>query len=68
MNFKTYLKLLFHAIITSAIILSIPITTCVIAYNHIPDWATVILSLATSVISLYAGVCYMFYIVNNNKV
>lgn len=68
MNFKTYLKLLFHAIITTVIILSIPVTTCVIAYNYIPNWATFIISLSTSVISLYAGVCYMFYIVNKNKV
>ena len=68
MNFKNYLKLLFHVIITGVIILSIPITTCVIADSHIPDWATVVLSLATSVISLYAGLCYIFYIVNKNKI
>ena len=68
MNFKTYLKILFHVVITCVIVLSIPITTCVVFYNRIPDWATVVLSLATSVISLYAGVCYMFYIVNKNKI
>ena len=68
MNFKTYLKLLFHVVITCVIVLSIPITTCVVFYNLIPDWATVVLSLATSVISLYAGICYMFYIVNKNKI
>ena len=63
MKFTTYLKLMFHVIITALIILTVPVLLVIALYNRLPDWALVIISTVTGIISMYPAINYMWYIV-----
>ena len=63
MKLKTYIKLLFHAIVTMLIILSLPITLCVVLKSNVPDWVTIVSSLTSAAITIFFGIKYMIFIV-----
>ena len=64
MTVKTYLKLLLHAVITMLIILSVPITLCIIlSYNGVPDWIITVSALASASVTLFFGIKYVIFIV-----
>ena len=63
MTLKTYYKLLFHAIVTTLIILSLPITLCVVLHSNVPDWVTIVSSLASGFITIFFGIKYVIFIV-----
>ena len=66
MNFKTYIKLMFHVIVTLTIIL-LPVTVaCVLVYNRIPDWAVVVSGIISGLISIFPALKYMMFIVNKD--
>lgn len=63
MKLKTYIKLLFHAIVTMLIILSLPIALCAVLNNNVPDWVTAVSSLASASITIFFGIKYIIFIV-----
>ena len=63
MTLKTYLKLLVHVIITTVIVLSLPVILCLVLYNRVPDWVTIISSLSSSSITIFFSMKYMEFIV-----
>ena len=63
MTLKTYCKLLFHALVTMLIILSLPITLCVVLNSNVPDWVTIVSSLASASITIFFGIKYVIFIV-----
>ena len=64
MTFKTYLKLLFHVIVTTLIVLSLPVILCVVLYSRVPDWVTIVLSLTSASITIFFSMKYLEFIVN----
>lgn len=60
MTFTTYLKLLFHAVVTTIIIMSLPVLMCVVHYNVLPNWATLVIGLLSAIPTLFAGIKYIF--------
>ena len=66
MNLKTYIKLMFHVIVTLTIIL-LPVTiACVLVYNRIPDWAVVVSGVISGLISIFPALKYMIFIVKKD--
>lgn len=63
MNLKNYLKLLFHAIVTMLIILSVPVTLCILLHSNVPDWVTIVSALASASITIFFGMKYIEFIV-----
>ena len=63
MTLKAYLKLLFQVIVTTLIVLSLPIILCVVLYSRVPDWVTIISSLSSASITIFFGIKYMEFIV-----
>lgn len=63
MTLKNYLKLLFHAIVTMLIILSAPVTLCILLYSNVPDWVTITSALASASITIFFGMKYVEFIV-----
>ena len=63
MKLKTYIKLLFHAIVTMLIILSLPMALCAILNSNVPDWVTAVSSLASASITIFFGIKYIIFIV-----
>lgn len=64
MILKNYLKILFHAIVTLLIILSAPITLCIILlYSGVPDWIIIVSSLASASVTIFFGMKYVHFIV-----
>ena len=61
---RNYLSLVFHVLMTAIIILSLPITSCVIFYNVLPNWVTIVISLLLAIPTIYWGIKYMFKIVS----
>ena len=66
MKLKTYIKLLFHAVVT-LIIIMLPVTiSCVLLYNIIPKWAVVVGGVISGFISIFPALKYMMFIVNKD--
>lgn len=63
MTLKNYLKLLFHVSVTTLIVLSLPVILCVVLHSRVPDWATIILSLASASITIFFSLKYIEFIV-----
>ena len=63
MKLKTYIKLLFHAIVTMLIILSLPMALCAVLNGNVPDWVTNVSSLASASITIFFGIKYITFIV-----
>ena len=66
MKLKTYIKLLFHAVVTMMIILLPIAILCVLLYNRIPDWAVGVLGVISGFISIFPALKYMVFIVNKD--
>ena len=64
MKFKNYLAMLFHVAVTTAIVLSLPTISCIIFYNVLPNWATVVIGLTSAIPTIYWGMKYLFKIVD----
>ena len=63
MDLKTYIKLLFHVTITMLIVLSLPMTLCVLLHGNVPDWVTVVSALASASITIFFGIKYVIFII-----
>ena len=63
MTLKNYLKLLFHVIVELLIILSAPVTLCIVLYSNVPDWVTSVSALASASITIFFGIKYLIFIV-----
>lgn len=63
MTLKNYLKLLFHGIVTTLIVLSLPVILCVVLCNRVPDWVTIVSALASASITIFFGIKYVMFIV-----
>ena len=63
MTLKNYFKLLFHAVVVLLIILSAPVTLCILLYSNVPDWVTIVSSLASASITIFFGIKYVIFIV-----
>lgn len=66
MKFKTYFKLLFHAIVTMIIIMLPVAISCVLLYNRIPNWAVAVSGVVAGLISIFPALKYMIFIVNKD--
>lgn len=63
MTLKNYLKLLFHVIVVLLIILSAPVTLCILLCNNVPDWVTIVSALASASITIFFSIKYLIFIV-----
>ena len=63
MTLKTYLKLLFHSIVTLLIILSAPITLAILLSNKVADWVTIVAALASASVTIFFGIKYIIFMV-----
>ena len=63
MTLKTFLKLLFHAMITFLIIITVPLVETIVLYNYLPNWALVVIGAVTGIIAMYPALNYMYYVV-----
>ena len=63
MTLKNYLKLLFHVIVTTLIILSAPITLFILLNNKVADWVTLVAALASASVTIFFGMKYVHFIV-----
>lgn len=59
MTFKQYLELLVHVIITTLIVLTLPIIVCIVLYNNIPDWAVCVCGVLTGLFTIYPAIKYI---------
>lgn len=66
MQFKAFLKLLFHAVVTMIIIMLPVAISCVLLYNRIPDWAVVVSGVISGFISIFPALKYMIFIVKKD--
>ena len=68
MSLKEELILILHAIITTVIVLSLPMLSVVVTYCwlQLPNWACLITGLLSSIPTILLGIRYMFFIVNKN--
>ena len=60
MTFKTYCKLLFHAVVCLLIVLSLPVITIVIFYNFAPNWVTLLAGIVSAFPTIYWMIKYIF--------
>ena len=66
MTFKNYLKLLFHVIVATLIIMLPVSIVCVLLYNRIPDWAVVVSGVISGLISMFPALKYIIFIVHKD--
>ena len=66
MKLKTYIKLLFHAVVTMIIIMLPVAISCVLLYDIIPRWAVVVCGVLSGCISIFPALKYMIFIVNKD--
>ena len=68
MNLKTFLKLLFHAVITLLIIITVPLVETIVLYNYLPNWALFVIGTVTGIIAMYPALNYMYYVVTKKDI
>lgn len=59
MSFKKYLILMWHVLVTAVIILSLPMFWCVVLYPWAHPAIVLVVSLLSSVFSIYFGLNYV---------
>lgn len=62
MKLKSYLKLLFHAVVTMTIIILPVVISVVLLYDIIPKWAVVVSGVISGFISIFPAIKYMVFI------
>ena len=59
MSFKKYLLLMWHVLVTAVIILSLPLFWCVVLSSWAHPAIVIVMSLLSSVFSIYLGLQYV---------
>lgn len=68
MQFKTFLKLLFHVIVTCLIIITVPLVETIALYNYLPNGALAVIGVFTGIVAMYPALNYMWYVVTKKDI
>lgn len=66
MKFKTFIELLFHAVVTMMIIILPVSISCVLLYNRIPNWSVAVSGVVAGLISIFPALKYIIFVVNKD--